>query len=396
MSYTPPQITQAGLLLPSYLDVLNDLLDTYTTIYPSNSYLQPDTADYQLISAFAIKINDIYQAILMDYNSRSYVTAVGAGLDAVVANLGITRLPATYSTAILTVSGTAGTVILNGIAYDFNGNLWLFPASVTIGSNGTVSVLATAQQLGAISAAANTITGISTPVQGWTSVTNPAAATVGTPTESDAALRARAAISTALPSQTNFESTLAAVAAVPGVLRSIGYNNPTGGPDAYGNPAHSITMVTEGGNSLAIATAIYNSRGLGALMNGTTQVQVTDPVTGQIMTVGFYEAVLTNVYITATLYPLAGTIVPQVIQNIQDALTSYLAALQIGSLISISAIYSTIMGQAGSLANPAFVVTQVLLGTTSPPTGAADVQLGFINAPTASSANIVINIGSTP
>ena len=75
MSYTPPQITQAGLLLPSYLDVLNDLLDTYTTIYPSNSYLQPDTADYQLISAFAIKINDIYQAILMDYNSRSYVTA---------------------------------------------------------------------------------------------------------------------------------------------------------------------------------------------------------------------------------------------------------------------------------------------------------------------------------
>ena len=42
---------------------------------------------------------------------------------------------------------------------------------------------------GAVAALAGTITEINTPTRGWVSVTNPAAATVGTPAETDAELR---------------------------------------------------------------------------------------------------------------------------------------------------------------------------------------------------------------
>jgi uncharacterized phage protein gp47/JayE len=92
---------------------------------------------------------------------------------------GITRKVATNSTADLLLTGTAGTTITNGSARDKNGIIWNFPASVSIGVDGTVLVTATCANSGAVAALAGTITTINTPTRGWTTVTNPAAATVG-------------------------------------------------------------------------------------------------------------------------------------------------------------------------------------------------------------------------
>jgi uncharacterized phage protein gp47/JayE len=62
-----------------------------------------------------------------------------------------------------------------------------------------VLVTATCANSGAVAALAGTITTINTPTRGWTSVTNPAAATVGAPAETDAELRIRQGQSVALP-----------------------------------------------------------------------------------------------------------------------------------------------------------------------------------------------------
>jgi uncharacterized phage protein gp47/JayE len=79
---------------------------------------------------------------------------------------------------------------------DQNDNAWILHPSVTIPLAGQITVTATCQTLGAISAPAGTITSIQTIVPSWQTVTNPTAATPGAPVESDAKLRTRQTIST--------------------------------------------------------------------------------------------------------------------------------------------------------------------------------------------------------
>lgn len=82
---------------------------------------------------------------------------------------------------------------------DTNNLIWRLPASVVIGVDGTMTATATSSNSGAVAALAGTITTINTPTRGWASVTNPAAATVGAPAETDAELRIRQGQSVALP-----------------------------------------------------------------------------------------------------------------------------------------------------------------------------------------------------
>ncbi|MCV5856561.1 baseplate J/gp47 family protein, partial [Escherichia coli] len=82
---------------------------------------------------------------------------------------------------------------------DTNNVIWRLPASVVVGVDGTATVTATCSNSGSVAALAGTISTINTPTRGWTSVSNPAAATVGEPAETDAELRIRQGQSVALP-----------------------------------------------------------------------------------------------------------------------------------------------------------------------------------------------------
>ena len=123
--------------------------------------------------------------------------------------------------------------------------------------------------------------------------------------ETDAELRRRQAISTALPSLTVFEGTLGAVASIPGVTRSRGYENDGGVPDADGIPGHSICMVVEGGDTAAIAEAIAAKKGPGAGTYGTTEALVRDKF-GVPNVIKFFRPVETPVYATVTIRPFPG------------------------------------------------------------------------------------------
>src|SRR6185312_5787937 len=131
------------------------------------------------------------QAVQGVYNSLDPQLAIGVALDNTGKLIGSPRKSASYSTVLLTLGGTVGAVINNGVARDINGNLWNLPPSVTIGSGGTVTAIGTAQLLGNITANPGDIAQISVPAAGWTSVTNLANATPGQPIEQDSQYRAR-------------------------------------------------------------------------------------------------------------------------------------------------------------------------------------------------------------
>jgi len=225
-------------------------------------------------SALALAAANENQGLQVVYNNRSTGSSVGAALDGNLANNGLTRKKASYSTVALTLTGTPGQQINNGVASDGT-NRWDLPASCIIGSNGSLTITATCETIGAITAMAGTITLIATPMGGWTAVTNAAAASVGQPVEADSQAKGRQATSVALPSKTRTDAVRAAIAAQPNVTRSIVYENVTAVTDANGMGSHSIGAVVEGGADADIANTIYIEKGPGCGVNGTSSVAIS-------------------------------------------------------------------------------------------------------------------------
>lgn len=372
-AYFPPVVTAAGLAVPSYAAILADNVGAFLNIYGTNQYVAPDSAIYQLLSIISLKQSDTCAAAQLAYNQSSPQTAVGAGLDRQVKMNGLAREPVSFSTALLTVTATPLLVITNGVAQDQSGNLWALPTSVALPNSGFISVQATCTTPGAVSAEPGQINIISTPQNGWTSVSNAAAAETGLPVEPDSSLRARQAISVSLPSVTPIAATIAAILAMPGVARvapgfatpggpGTSIENPTGATDSWGNPPHSISLVVQCTNTQTVAAAIYAKKTLGCFTNGTTTVPVIDPTTGVTIDISFFLP--TNLAI-AMLVKIAGygnTPTSATLSSVQTALNTYLNELAIGETVSIGALYAEAMAVNLNLSQPSFGVQSIQLG----------------------------------
>ena len=84
MTYFKPYVDSTGLHIPTYNDILEDMIAAMKQIYGDDIYLDNSSPDYQLLSIFALKQSDTLQALAYAYNARSPETAIGASLDSVV------------------------------------------------------------------------------------------------------------------------------------------------------------------------------------------------------------------------------------------------------------------------------------------------------------------------
>lgn len=343
--------------MPAYQDIVNDLVATAQTIYGSDIYLGTSSQDYQYISAVAKKIYDSFLTAQISYNAQGPSTAIGTGLDVQVGLNGLIRKSPTYSTAPVALAGTPNQIITGGVAQDVNGNYWSIQSPTTIGASGSVATTATCQTAGPITANPGDINTIATPTLGWTSVTNTAAATVGTSAETDAQLRARQASSTAQPSQTLLEGLQGALAALAGVTRFRVYQNTTSTPDSNGVPAHSIACVVEGGVATDIANAIWIYKGPGTGTYGTTTQDVTDSY-GVVTPINYFVDGYTQIDVVYTVKMLTGY-TTDTQTAIQNAGVSFLNSLGIGNTVYIGSLWSAALSVIADPKNPAFSVTQV-------------------------------------
>src|SRR5487761_652472 len=158
--YFAPFIDSAGLHVPDYASIEAYEIAQFQSVFGQSVYGGNDSADIQWISIFSLMINDAFNTAELAINARSPLTAVGGDLDSIVKINGIARNGATASTAVLTVTGTPGTVLTNAVAQDINNYLWDLPISLTIPNTGTINVTAVCETIGAIAAAPSTITGI--------------------------------------------------------------------------------------------------------------------------------------------------------------------------------------------------------------------------------------------
>ncbi|EKR1690705.1 TPA_asm: hypothetical protein G0D72_11260, partial [Salmonella enterica subsp. diarizonae] len=369
-------VTAQGISAPDYQTILNTLTSYFRQIYGSDAYLEPDSKDGQMVALWALSVHDANNTAIAVYNSFSPTTAQTAALSSNVKINGITRKIATNSTADLLLTGTAGTTITNGSARDKNGIIWNFPASVTIGVDGTVLVTATCSNSGAVAALAGTITTINTPTRGWTSVTNPAAATVGAPAETDAELRIRQGQSVAIPSITPFEGVDGAIANIAGVTRHKLYENDTGKTDGNGLPPHSISAIVDGGDVTEIARTIRGNKGQGVRTWGKTSVTVPDKY-GNPHIISFSRPTDVSVYGKITLKVFAGY-TSQIGVQIQQAVADYINRLMIGDQVLLSRIYSPANLGVVSGGNARYYdIQELLIGKSPEAVAAANINIAY-------------------
>lgn len=387
---TAPTINAAGITAPTYAEILEYLKAQYRSIYGPDVYLEADSQDGQLLAVFASSINDANAVAIAIYNSFSPASAQKDALSKNVKINGIARKVASYSTADLLIVGQAGTTITNGIAKDANGNKWALPASVVIPPGGSITVTATCQTIGEVAADAGTITQIGTPTLGWQTVTNPAAAAPGAPVESDAALRQRQTTSTALPSLTVLDGIIGAVASIAGVTRYAAYENDSASTDANGLPAHSISLVVEGGDAQAIADAIAKKKTPGSPTYGTTSIVVQD-VYGRPITINFFRPSYDAITATVTIKALSG-FTTAVGDAIKQAVSDYINGVAIGGGESGSVEWADAITAAnGVRGGNTFKLTGLAL-TGPGGAGTPDVALAFNRAASCTPAAVTLTV----
>lgn len=379
MAYFDPYIDETGMHIPTYTDIRDDLLNSMKQIFGNDIYIDEDSQDYQQISIFAKKIFDTNALALLVYNNRTVNTAIGVGLDNICALVGIKRKPATYSTVQLVITGIASTVISKGQVSDQNDeHKWNLPEEVTIPESGTITVEATCNDAGDIIAQSNTITKILTPVYGWFSVVNNFNGSGGVDQESDAELRARYALATSAPSETVFESIIASLYTVSGVTRIKGYENDTGSADANGIPAHSISMVVEGGDDTDVATEIYYKKTPGCGTYGTTSVDIVS-FSGNTTKINFYRPTYKNVYVKVSLKKLS-SYNDSYAYDIKNAIVNYINELELAETVYRSVLWSIATSQMKSINQPSFSVLNVQTSTDGSTYSDSDVSMLFNQA----------------
>ena len=384
-------VTAEGISAPDYQTVLDTITGYFQQIYGSDAYLEPDSKDGQMVALVALAVHDANNTAIEIYNSFSPTTAQAAALSSNVKINGITRKVATNSTADLLLTGTAGTTITNGSARDKNGIIWNFPASVSIGVDGTVLVTATCANSGSVAAMAGTITTINTPTRGWASVTNPAAATIGAPAETDAELRIRQGQSVALPSLTPFEAVDGAIANISGVTRHKLYENDTDTTDANGLPPRSIAAIVEGGDATVIANSIRGVKGQGVTPYGSTVIVVPDKY-GNPHPVGFSRPVDVPIYVKITIEPLTGY-TSHVGEEIKAAVSAYINSLAIGASVLLSRVYSPANLGVVSGGNARYYdITELLIGTSSAGVAATNIVIAFDHSASCRVADINLEV----
>lgn len=330
-----------------------------------------------------------WEAMALVFQQFDPSKAVGAALSGLVQLNGIERQPATGSLVTLQITATAGVVVPAGslISDTNNTHQWATTQDYTSPAGGVGTVSAQCLDVGAISASANTLTNIVTPVSGWVSVTNPGPAIAGRLEETDTELRQRRSRSTAAPSSGPVESIYANIANIAGVTYSRVYQNNTLVTDSRGIPAKSVAAVVVGGDDLDIAYALLARTGVTAAWYGSTTVTLFD-AQDVSYDVKFSRPTPKPIYMRVQIRVTNPSVFPaDGLAQIRDAIVAYAAGgapaldgvedgfgttgFPPGAPILTSRLYTPINYV------PGHEVVSLLVDDVDPPVGATDIPVNW-------------------
>ncbi len=398
ISPTSARVDATGIHAPTFSDIQAFLIGQFQAIYGADIVVSNDSQDGQLIGIFALALAETNNACIAVYNSYSPSTSQGVGLSSMVKINGMQRHVPSNSTAPIQIIGSAGAVILNGIVQDTPGNDWALPASIVIPPSGDVTVTATCQTSGAITASIGDISRIKTVTLGWQTASNTAPAAPGSPVENDAQLRVRQSTSTALPAQSVLSGIIGGVAGLPGVVAIKGYENDTNNTDAHGIPPHSISLVVQGGDAIQICQTILLKKTPGCYTYGSTRESVED-IYGLPHDIGFFIPVTVpvGVHISLKANPGYSTIVGAAISQ---AVADYINAMGSGEPVIYSKLWlpANLCDATGAPigATGTYDITAMIIGAPPTPTfvgyTTVNIPIGIFQEATCLASDVIITV----
>lgn len=375
-----------GLSISSYAETLADYVTLWKNAISENVRTSAQSTWGQVFNIFSLSVaeqNELAEFIAQKFNIQ---TATGAALSELVLLAGIQRQESASSTVTLTCTANAAgaTIPAGSLVKDPAGNIqWSTNSQVVVAASSTNTVTATAVETGPFEASAGTITQIDTPVFGWTSVTNLAAANVGQSEETDSALRLRYQTTVDGASTVSDGARFAAVSDVSGVDAVVATSNNGTATDANGVPPQHVYTIVDGGTNADVAEAIYDHTAAGIGWFGTTTVSHTDTLSGQAYDVKFTRPSDVDIYVSVTVvpnedFPTDGA------EQIEAAIVAYINALGLGDDVYHSRLYTPVNSV------PGHTVTSLTLGFSPSPTGTADLAIDLDERAVTEVANITV------
>ena len=233
--------TSAGPVLPSEHSILTGVIADINSAFGGSVNPGLSTPQGQLAQSLTAIVGDANDQIAEVVNGINPDTASGAFQDAIGRIYFIDRIAASGSVVIANCIGAVGTIIpANSAAQDSNGYIYYSTTAATIPAGGTVIVTFQNATTGPIPCAVGALNIVYTAVPGWDTVSNPAAATLGTNVESRADFEFRRQNSVALNSVNTVQSIYANLLNVNNVLDCFVVDNPTGATVNYSATSYPL------------------------------------------------------------------------------------------------------------------------------------------------------------
>lgn len=378
------------------------------------------TFEGALASLVGMQIGAVWEASEALAGAMDPDAASAALLDALCAITGTTRDDETNSTAVLTLTGTTGTIVTGGsrVALDSDDEVefatdedatlsaltaWVNTTAYVVGDRRTnssrayvcitagtsagsggptttaaditdgtvhwryvgegtaaVDVDATADETGPVVATSGDLSVIVTPISGWSSAINLLDADLGRDDETDASLRVKREQELSGGGASTPDAIRAAVLDVDGVTICTVFYNDTDTTDADGIPPHAVEVLVVGGEDQDIWNALGASVAAGIGMHGDEVGTWTDSE-GVSHAAAFSRPEERTIYVDVVLTKVAATYGGD--DAVKQAIVTLGDALGIGYDVSAYRIGVFVATVAG-----VFEVTDVDIGVTAAPT----------------------------
>lgn len=326
-------LTNSGVIVADTSDTRDEVVTEFRGVFGQDLVVDDETPEGAWINAETTSRQSVARNNASLANQINPNMAGGIFLDAIWALTGGQRDVATRSTVTATVAGVAGTALNAGVraSVGSGGEEFELVNAVTIPVSGSIDAAFQSVNTGPIAAAAGALNTISSPgVLGWETITNANAAVLGVAQQTDESARRERNATIGLQGRSTAAAVASNVRAVSGVTSHSFRENSTNATqviDGVTLVAHSVWACVSGGANNDIALALLRSKTGGANWNGSQSVSVTEPNSGQSVTVQFERP--TDVPIAARVTVRVSSAVADPETAVRDAIIAY-AAGQVG------------------------------------------------------------------
>ncbi len=377
-----------GWYTPTLQEVLGDLKGNLTQFVDANLDLDDDAPEGQMAGVYAREAALLWEAGQALHDSNDPDNAENAQLQN-ICKLSGTAMQGPQKTTVACLCGlVSGTVLQNGVAIaslNLKPDVQFTPVSdFTAPSDGTFSVIFECLTTGPVTVAAGELIIISSPITGWTSISNPLPGVTGSVGDSNEVLRLRREADLAATGTSTAPALEADIAALAGVVSVKVLENDTNETDADGVAPHFTESIVYGTvDETELAKVIWEGKPAGHSTQGTHPISFVDSK-GITRSVKYSPASAVPIYLVYTLDKTGTGYVgdTQAKADIVDGLQAITKPGKDVIAIRAAAQALTVQGVED--------VTAYALGTAPGPTGQANIPITVRQIATFSSANVTL------